>query len=417
MANAAGADSAVTDEVLHCRAFLSRVAEPANIPLWAFVSDVGPVAAVAQILSDDLSDDVRSAVASRRSTVDPATDLDAARRHDIRLVVPESEDWPHFAFACLEHAARERAATYGPGHHTHLYSGEPIPPLALWVKGAGDLASLATRSVGIVGARACTMYGSHIARRLARELAEAGFVVVSGGAYGIDAAAHRGALDAGAQTVIISAGGADTAYPSGNDSLFRHVIRNGLVVSESPPGAVPQRRRFLTRNRLVAALSTGTVMVEAARRSGAANTLAHSVRLGRPVMAVPGPVDSVMSAGCHDALRREEWGTRLVTGVNDVLEVIGSATDLPSPTTFATTAGVDRTRVILDELEPDERYVFDALPADRGVGVDELVVSSGLAPGCVLRSLPSLEAAGLVSRDEDGLWSVLVGRRRRPGTA
>lgn len=230
---------AVTDEVLHCRAFLSGVAEPANIPLWTFVCEVGPVAAVEQILTDQIPDDVRLAVASRRSAVEPAVDLEAARKHGIRLVVPESEEWPHFAISCLEHAGRERAATYGPGHRTHPYSGEPIPPMALWVKGNGDLAALGTRSVGIVGARACTTYGAHVARRLAGGLGHAGFTVVSGGAYGIDAAAHRGAIDAGAHTVIVSAGGADTAYPAGHDTLFRQVAQNGLVVSESPPAQLP----------------------------------------------------------------------------------------------------------------------------------------------------------------------------------
>jgi DNA processing protein len=147
---------------------------------------------------------------------------------------------------------------------------------------------------------------------LAYGLSGHGFDIVSGGAYGIDAAAHRAALAAGGSTVIVSAGGLDRPYPSGNAQLFERAADNGLLISESPPGSAPHRQRFLTRNRLIAALSTGVVVVEAARRSGALNTAGHCRLLGRPLMVVPGPVTSAMSAGCHDLLRDEHGYAVLV---------------------------------------------------------------------------------------------------------
>ena len=136
------------------------------------------------------------------------------------------------------------------------------------------------RSAGIVGARASTEYGNRVAADLAFGLGSAGLEIVSGGAYGIDAAAHRGALAAGAVTVAVSAGGLDRPYPTGNAALFEQIAAAGLLISESPPGCAPQRHRFLSRNRLIAAFSSGIVVVEAAGRSGATNTANHARRLG-----------------------------------------------------------------------------------------------------------------------------------------
>ncbi|MDT4945326.1 MAG: processing protein [Pseudonocardiales bacterium] len=391
--------SCVSDAVLLARAFLSRVAEPASIPVWGFVRDVGAVAAVAAIRDGSAPERVVRATQPRRDRIDPHADLEAAERHGLRLVVPESDEWPHFAFAALEHAGAARYRRFDRGETSISESGEPMPPLALWVAGVGDLATLGVRSVGIVGARAATAYGEHVTADLGYGLARRGLVVVSGGAYGIDAAAHRSALAAEGQTVVVSAGGLDRPYPPGNASLFDRSRETGLLVSESPPGAAPQRHRFLTRNRLIAALSTGTVVVEAAVRSGAANTAGHCFALGRPVMAVPGPVTSPMSAGCHVLLRRDPGPALLVTSVADVLAVVGAIGEAGET---SPPGAVPDVRAELDALDPVARRVFDGMPARRPARPDEIAQRSGVSPIEVIRSLPVLDLAGLIEASDAG---------------
>jgi DNA processing protein len=390
---------AVADEVLLARAFLSRVAEPASVPVWALVHDIGPVAAAAAIRDGTAGEWVIRATEPRRGRIDPHADLDAAERHGIRLVVPESAEWPHFAFAALENTALARRRRFDQGETAVVEAGEPMPPLALWVSGSGDLASVGVRSVGIVGARAATGYGEHVTADLAYGLARRGLVVVSGGAYGVDAVAHRSALAAEGHTVLVSAGGLDRPYPPGNAALFTRVAEAGLLVSESPPGCAPQRHRFLTRNRLIAALSTGTVVVEAAVRSGAGNTAGHCFTQGRPVMAVPGPVTSPMSAGCHALLRREPEPALLVTSVADVLAVvggIGEVVDTPAAD------GAADVRAELDALDPVARRVFDGVPARRPARPDEIAQRSGVSPLEVIRALPVLDLARLIEASDAG---------------
>lgn len=393
----------VSDEILLARAYLSRVAEPACIPIWDCVRRIGPTEAARMISGGRGSDEVSAATSARREHVDPHADLEAAQRHGIRLVVPESDDWPHFAMAALERTGQGRAASFHAGERKVADSGEPVPPLALWVKGIGRLSSIGVRSVGIVGSRAATAYGEHVTADLGYGLAGREIVVVSGGAYGIDAAAHRSALAAGGQTVVVSAGGLDRPYPSGNATLFDRAAQSGLVISESPPGAAPHRHRFLTRNRLIAALSTGTVVVEAARRSGAANTAAHCFTQGRPVMAVPGPVTSPMSAGCHELLRREPEPALLVTSVDDVLAVVGVMGDGLAPEGQEQNQGAGRgLRAELDLLDPLARRVFEGLPVRRPARPDEIAQRCGVSPLEVIRSLPVLDLARLLDASDAG---------------
>lgn len=392
----------VNDDVLLARAYLSRVGEPASVAVWQFVTDVGPVDAVRALRTErGVPPDVLAETASRRRDADPEGDLAAAERHGLRLVVPESAEWPHFALACLERAVLPRAAAYAAGTFRRNESGEPVPPLALWVRGAGELPTVGVRSVGIVGARAATQYGLSVTAELGYGLAGRDVVVVSGGAYGIDAGAHRAALAACGTTVLVSAGGLDRPYPPGNAALFDAVADSGLLISESPPGCSPQRRRFLTRNRLIAALSTGVVVVEAAARSGATNTARHAGTLGRAVMAVPGPVTSAMSVGCHQLLRRDPDPALLVTCVDDVLAVVGSIGEgLGAPGGGG--PKVTDVRAELDLLTPVERAVFDGLPARRYAGAEEIAARSGVGPLDVVRALPALDAAGLVEADGVG---------------
>ncbi|MFN8126082.1 MAG: DNA-processing protein DprA [Candidatus Nanopelagicales bacterium] len=208
-----------------------------------------------------------------------------------------------------------------PGWPRQLADLEHDTPRRLWITGAGDLRLLAVRSVAIVGARNATSYGLQVAARLAADLAGAGWTIVSGGAFGIDAAAHRGALAAGGATVAVTAGGVDVPTPRSHAALFAQIVDAGAICSEAPPGRTPQAFSFLRRNRLIAALTRVTVVVEAGARSGALNTAEWAQTLGRPVCAVPGPVTSPMSAGTHRLV--QEGQARLAVDADDILAVLG----------------------------------------------------------------------------------------------
>ena len=209
-----------------------------------------------------------------------------------RLVTEDDDEWPALAFTSFTGVTgRMRAQAH--------------KPMVLWVVGSGRLDDVADRAAAIVGTRAATAYGEYVAADLAAGLVGRDAAVVSGGAFGIDGAAHRAALAAEGLTVAVLAGGIDVPYPAGHASLLRRIAEEGLLVSEYPPGVRPARHRFLTRNRLVAALAGATVVVEAGARSGAANTAAWARALGRSVCAVPGPVTSSASVGCHALLRSE----------------------------------------------------------------------------------------------------------------
>jgi DNA processing protein len=393
----------VSDDVLLARALLSRAAEPASVRVWGLVRSIGPVAAARAIAAGRHGGEQFAAEAARMERADPYADLEAAQRYGIRLVVPESDEWPHFAFAALEAAGLQRLERFERGERTQSDSGERIPPIGLWVRGSLDLPSVGVRSIAIVGARAATEYGEWVARDLAGKLAARGFVVVSGGAHGIDSAAHRGALACRGETVLVSAGGLDRPYPPGNAPLFERVAESGLLISESPPGCDPRRRRFLTRNRLIAALGTGTLVVEAAERSGAMNTATHATKIGRPVMAIPGPITSGASAGCHRLIAADTDPARLVTGVDDILLAIGTASDV------AETLSRDDPRHRgdelsdrLDTLDPVARQVFDGVPARGWIGPDGLAVATGIPTLTVIRTLPVLELCGLVESSAEG---------------
>ena len=283
---------------------------------------------------------------TRLGQVDVDLDLEVAGRDGVRLVVPGDDEWPQ-----------------------QLHDLGPATPLLLWVDGEGDLSALTRRAVAVVGARACTAYGEHAAAELAAGLGDRGWTVVSGGAFGVDAAAHRGALAVDAPTVAVLACGVDVAYPAAHDRLLAHIRATGAVVSELPPGARPTRGRFLERNRVIAALARGTVVVEAAARSGAKNTAGHADSLSRPVMAVPGPVTSAMSAGCHELIRVA--GAALVTDARDVVDIVGDLLTDASPER----RGERRPH---DDLDAATLRVLDALPLRSWVAPDGVGRVAGL---------------------------------------
>jgi DNA processing protein len=372
--------AAVDAAALRAWAYLSRVAEPPCAQLAALVQRVGAVEAADRVRRGAVSDDLARRTEARRELDCAADDLELLDRCEGRLITPDDDEWPLLAFAAFDGAgARPRGG----------------PPLVLWAQGPARLDEVAQRAAAVVGTRASTTYGEQVATDLAEGLAQRGVAVVSGGAYGIDGAAHRAALACDGITAAVLAGGLDIPYPRGHTALLHRIGQHGLLFTEYPPGIRPARHRFLTRNRLVAAVAGAAVVVEASLRSGAANTAAWARALGRVVAAVPGPVTSTASAGCHALLRN---GAELVTRADHVVELIGHigelAPDEPRPTTA------------LDGLSDAERRVYEALPGRGDASVDEIAVGSGLVPERVLGPLAILELAGLVQRQE-GRWRIV----------
>lgn len=379
----------VTTVTRHAWAYLSRVAEPPCPELAALVKRVGPVEAAERVRTGRVDAGIAQHTEARREIDRAAEDLAVLARCGGRLITPDDEEWPVLAFTAFGGAAA-RATPCRAKFRCR-------PPLVLWAVGPARLDEVAQRAAAIVGTRAATAYGEQVSADLAAGLTERDVAVVSGGAFGIDGAAHRATLACEGRTVAVLAGGIDIPYPAGHSALQHRIGQRGLLVTEYPPGVRPYRHRFLTRNRLVAALAGATVVVEAGLRSGAANTAAWARTLGRVVGAVPGPVTSSASAGCHVLLR---GGAELITRADDVVELVGRigelAPDPPRPTTP------------LDGLSDAERCVYEALPGRGAVTVDEIAVAAGLVPEQVLGPLAMLEMAGLAER-RDGRWRIIRG--------
>jgi DNA processing protein len=358
------------------RVFLSRVVEPGDEVAGRWVRERGApeVARALRGSGEPLPGATPrrwAGLRARAAAADPERDLEAARAAGVRFLCPGDAEWP--------------------GTLDDLGDGRP---LGLWVRGRPGLRMWALRSVAVVGARACTEYGAHMAATLAADLAERGWVVVSGGAYGVDGAAHRGALGAGGATVAVLACGVDRPYPLGHTQLINRIAEQGLVVGELPPGDHPTPSRFILRNRVIAALTRGTVVVEAAYRSGSLVTARAAQRLGRHTMGVPGPVTSALSAGVHELLRGEAV---LVTDAAEIVELVGDMGELAP----------DRRGPVLprDLLEPGARRVLAALPARRPARADEIARGAGTAPDDAVARLYELRALGYVERHGDG-WKL-----------
>ncbi len=367
-------------------AYLSRVVEPPCPQLAALVASVGPVEAADRVRRGLVNDELARHTEARLRIDRAAEDLELLAQRGGRLITPDTDEWPLLAFAAFA------------GDGTKPRVG---PPLVLWAQGPARLDDAVQRAAAVVGTRAASAYGEQVAADLADGLVERDVAVVSGGAYGIDGAAHRAALASDGITVAALAGGIDVPYPAGHSALLHRIARRGLVFTEYPPGACPARHRFLTRNRLVAAVAGAVVVVEAGLRSGAANTAAWARALGRVVAAVPGPVTSSASAGCHALLRN---GAELVTRADDIVELVGRVGELAIEEPRPVTA--------LDGLDEAERRVYDALPARGAVTIDEISVASGLVPEQVLGPLAILEVAGLAARD-CGRWRIVRPRSGR----
>lgn len=357
------------------RACLSGVVDVGNAQLAGLVAAHG-----AEQVWRSLQQGQGQGAWSRRAqtfSLDAALALVSGR--DVRFLIPGDPDW----FGGWDDLAHVE-------HH-----GMGGPPLGVWCVGPSTPTVL-DGAAAVVGSRASSAYGERVASDLGAELGASGTTVVSGGAYGIDAAAHRGALAADAVTVAVLAGGLDAFYPRGNQRLLEQVADHGLVLAEVAPGTTPTKAGFLARNRLIAASAVGTVLVEAVHRSGALNTVAWAKHLGRVVMAVPGPIHAATSLGPHAQIAAGE--AALVAGAEDVRRLVGPlvpAPELPR----------GRPRPV-DDLHGDVLAVREALPGRGGAEVADLADRTGLAYPACLAALGQLEARGLARRRHDGSWAL-----------
>jgi DNA processing protein len=377
--------STADDAERTARVALCAMSEPGDDRIAGLVGELGAVTLHRCLLAEVDLHGLHTELSARLAAVDPERTLDDAARRGIRFVIPSDAEWP----AQLDDLTGVPALQRRGG-----------APLGLWVRGPAPLHQL-VGSVAVVGSRSATTYGADVAAEIAAVVARAGRCVVSGAAFGIDHAAHRGAVAAGGATAAVLACGADRTYPTAHQQLLDHIASEGAVISETVPGGAPTRLRFLSRNRLIAALSVGTVVVEAAVRSGALNTANWASRLNRHVLGVPGPVTSAPSQGVHQLIRT--GAATLVTGGADVLEVVGAAGEHLQEEPRAPVRPRDR-------LTLRQQQVLDAVPVATGVGVESIARTAALGVVEVRSALTRLAALGLVDRSGDG-WRLAAPAR------
>jgi DNA processing protein len=410
----AAAHGSTLDEESYARAALTYLVEPADRWLNGLISAHGATRTLEAIRSGRLPDASGVAAAHfthrtlqrsmerwrvRLDELPTPDEVIALRQSGIRLICPGDPEWP------------EQLADLGDEQ-----------PYALWLRGTADLRFNCLRAVAVVGSRAATAYGCYVAAELAASVAARGWTVVSGAAFGVDASAHRGALGADGVTVAVLACGVDVPYPVGHAELLESVAAQGVIVSEWPPGRTVSRLRFLVRNRVIAALATGTLVVEAGERSGAVNTARHARDLGRRLMAVPGPVTSEQSAGCHHIIR--DWQGTLVTTAAEVIEHLSPVGATLEPThgpavtgsgdAVGPTGPADPSRprpgrkrrlrpaLDLDAMDLETTQVLDALPARGGMAATRIAQRAGMDPTTAVRCLATLAASGFVERCTEG---------------
>jgi DNA processing protein len=385
----------MVESALLARVALACLVEPGSHEMGALVDEHGPIETLARVRSGDVPPRLLAATSARHRAGDPLdvamAMLDRTDRVGGRVITPDDDEWP----AQLDDL--RRISISGSRINQDVY-----PPLCLWLRGPARLDDTVARSVAVVGSRASSPYGNHVAMELAYGLAERAWQVVSGGAFGIDAQAHRGAITGGGVTVAVLACGVDRPYPMAHANMFDRIADDGLLLSEWPPGSDPHRHRFLIRNRVIAALTRGTVVVEASARSGAKQTANRAIQLGRRTMAVPGPVTSAMSVGAHQLLRMLE--TRLVTSAAEIIEEVGRIGDDLAPIE----RGPERER---DHLGPELAQVLDAVPPRNALGPGQIAAAAGVGLRIALQALPLLKADGFVV-EAGGLWRLVPPNRR-----
>jgi DNA processing protein len=402
--------AAAPDDVVAERfatAALSTLVEPGDTDASALVFALGAAELlralverwpVERLLAAIVAHDpaAESAFADRRATSKSGVDATARLEEAIQRWRPRLS--LRAAFGALDSAAHVGAALVTPRDELWPKGfgdlGEGAP-LALWARGETSNLRAVNRSVALVGARASTGYGEHVAMESAAGLADRGFAVVSGGAYGIDGAAHRATLASDQTTIAFLAGGVDRLYPSGHTDLLTRIAQSGLLIGELPCGSSPTKWRFLQRNRLIAAASRATVVVEAGRRSGSLNTAGHAAAIGRPLGAVPGPVTSPASAGCHRLI--QEFGAACVTTAAEMAELAGLALDADDLLNH-------ETATVRSNAEREESVrVLDSLTYRSPRSVMEVAARAGMSEREASAALGYLELERLVA-ERDGSW-------------
>ena len=368
-------------EELFARAAWSGIAEPGDRMAGALVAQLGAAPALRTLMTSPTAEQLAAALEIEKATdaqaaidrwmprlrpSDTLATLKQAARVGARLLIPSDLHWPVGVDDLAEHA-----------------------PLALWVRGTDAALDSLSRSIALVGARAATGYGEHVTMEASAGLVDRGYSIVSGAAYGIDGMAHRAALASHGQTVAFLAGGVDRFYPSGHDALLTRIAEVGAVVSELPCGQAPTKWRFLQRNRLIAAASRATVVLEAGWRSGSLNTAGHAATLGRPLGAVPGPVTSAASAGCHRLIR--DYTAICVTNPDEMAELSPLET---APALFADT--------VPGSPSSDLVRLYDALSSRSPRTAADIAARSGLSIAQVQGLLGTLELEGEVAQRERG---------------
>ena len=387
------------DTPLDAWVYLNRVVEGPSRTLAALLEEYEPERIAHGIYyRADWLGKLRDETAARYDWLRQAEDIAAAESVGARLITKDSPEWPgarfDSSFGFYASGLADAPATF---------DSEAVAPHSLWVRGH-SLGQAVEQSVAIVGTRAITRYGFEATRLVVNGLVKHQWTIVSGGALGVDTVAHEAALEAGGTTVAVAACGIDYDYPARNAALFERIAESGTVVSEFPPGTTPQRHRFLTRNRLVAALTQGTVCMEAAFRSGALNTMNWAEALGKVPMAVPGPITGVGSIGCH--MRIREGRAQLVTGADEIRELLDAVGTVDAEAqmelSFAPT--------VAQRLSRNELRVYDSCPppsAAAGARAEDIAQDAGMRVPLVIHLLVALEQQGIVARD-GGRWQRAV---------
>lgn len=362
----------------------SGISEPGDRVAGLVVAELGAPAALAALIDQRDADwwlgalggeaasvglkEISDALARWVPRLDSKMSLLAVRqaaRFAVKLLVPADDRWPAQLSDLGDHA-----------------------PIALWQRGSDEAVAAMERSIALVGARAATGYGEHVTMEASAGLVDRGYAIVSGAAYGIDGMAHRAALASKGTTVAFLAGGVDRFYPSGHDALLTRIVEKGAVLSELPCGSSPTKWRFLQRNRLIAAAGLATIVLEAGWRSGSLNTANHALTLGRPLGAVPGPVTSAASAGCHKLIR--ESNAVCVTTPDEMAEL--------APLPGAVAQG--------DPAREREGHtavrVLDALSNRSPRSAADVAARAGLSDTDAQSALGLLELDGVVEERERG---------------
>lgn len=379
-ANAPEADPDCDDlqAIRRARIALACVCEPGEAGLVDLIESRGPTSVVAALLSGSQVRIPRAAsIGARLAELDLSAQLARSEEIGVRIVLPGEREWPG-----------------------QLDDLGPNRPIALWCWGEANLRLHALDSVAMVGARACTRYGEMVAREWSAVLSGDRTSIISGGAYGIDGAAHRGALAVDGTTICVLAGGVDEPYPRGHEGLFAQIMERGVLVSEAPLGESVRRRRFLTRNRVIAALASATCVVEAAHRSGSSRTATYAAELNRHVFAVPGPVTSETSVGTHRLI--QDRVATLASDVDDLREAL-------KPLRAHSSASVDQ-----QQIPAPLQEVLDALPGVHhpGLSVEATAVRCGLDLHQTQQWLLMAESEGYARCNDDRLWVYVRGPGR-----